>query len=562
MPSELPGSTNALSGRPIYSWERFWIERTGTVDLSDGGFLADPTNPLLRSRATKPRSLTELADYRALVLLGEPGIGKSTTLLEETERIAKQAVADGTISIHVDLRAYSSEVLLHQKVFESGEFLAWTRGTSHLILHLDSLDEALLRIDSIASLLADELPQYPASRMSLRIACRTAVWPGGTLGSALNHLLGRSSRWRVRVGPLRRRDIATATEVQGIDHEAFIRELYTANAVPFAIKPLTLNLLFSLFKKEGKLPRSVADLYIHGCQKLCEESNPNRRDARRLGALSAAQRLRVASRIAATTMLANRYAVWTGPEADGFPEEDVALSTLTVGREEGEFPAFDVTEEGVREVLDTGLFTSRGGARMGWAHQSYAEFLAALYLADKQVPPRNILKVLQHPAGGLVPQLDVVTAWIASISKEVREALIQSEPMVLLQGDLTSWSKRDIAALVASLMTALEQNRVHDFRIGTSESYARLVHPTLASQLRPYIGDASKNGVSRRTAIMIAERCKLKGTAAGTARARAGCESRSLSARTCGGRTQYVRRRNGTRPDASLGKGRTWARSR
>jgi predicted NACHT family NTPase len=160
--------------------------------------------------------------------------------------------------------------------------------------------------------------------------------------------------------------------------EVFIRELYAANAVAFAIKPLTLNMLFSLFKKEGRLPRSVAEIYSRGCLKLCEESNLSRRDSRRLGELTVAQRLRVASRIAAMTMFANRYAVWTGPEADGVPEEDVPLSALTGGREEGEFPAFDVTEDSVREVLDTGLFTSRGGVRMGWAHQSYAEFLAAL----------------------------------------------------------------------------------------------------------------------------------------------------------------------------------------
>jgi len=510
MPIQPSSSVRVSSGSPTYNWQRFWIARTGTVDLSDGGFLVDPTNLLLRSSATKPLPLTELNDYRALVLLGEPGIGKSTTLLEEAERIAKQAVAGDTISIHVDLRAYSSEQLLYKKVFESPEFMAWTHGTSNLVLHLDSLDEALLRIDSIANLLADELPLYPASRQSVRIACRTAVWPAGILETALCHLWGDAAVGVFELAPLRRCDIAAATEVQGIDYEAFIRELYAANAVPFAIKPLTLNLLFSLFKKEGRLPRSVAELYVRGCLKLCEESKQSRRDARRLGALSAPQRLRLASRIAATTMFANRYAVCTGPEADGIPEEDVPLSALTGGREEGEFPAFDVVEDNVREVLDTGLFTSRGGVRMGWAHHSYAEFLAALYLADKQVPARNILKVLQHPAGGLVPQLAVVTAWIASISEDVREALIQSEPMVLLQGDLTNWGERDLAALVASLMTALEHNRVHDFTMGISEFYARLNHPTLASQLRPYIQDASKNSISRRTAIMIAERCELK----------------------------------------------------
>src|SRR5712672_2978044 len=96
MPSQPPIGARLLSETPLYNWQRFWIPRTGTVDLSDGGFLADPTTLLLRSSATKPHSLTELTEYRVLVLLGEPGIGKSTTLKEEVERIAAQAVAEDT----------------------------------------------------------------------------------------------------------------------------------------------------------------------------------------------------------------------------------------------------------------------------------------------------------------------------------------------------------------------------------------------------------------------------------------------------------------------------------
>jgi hypothetical protein len=52
------------------------------------------------------------------------------------------------------------------------------------------------------------------------------------------------------------------------------------------------------------------------------------------------------------------------------------------------------------EMLDTGLFTSRGGELMGWAHQSFAEFLAGRYLVEKKVSPENVLKILFHPSGG------------------------------------------------------------------------------------------------------------------------------------------------------------------
>jgi predicted NACHT family NTPase len=502
------GSTIGSADKPAFQWQRFWVPRTGSIDLSDGGFLADPTH-LFASNRTGAQQLAELAGYRALVLLGEPGIGKSTTLAEEAARLGAQA-ADGSMSIHADLRAYSSESLLHKRVFESAEFMAWTNGDSHLVLHLDSLDEALLRIDSIANLLADELPRHPTARLSIRIACRTAVWPSATLEPALRRIWGESAVGVFELAPLRRSDVVAAAEATGIDAESFFRELYSANVVSFAIKPLTLNLLLGLFKKEGRLPRRVADIYSRGCLTLCEEQNPSRRDARRLGTYTAAQRLRLASRIAAATMFANRYAVWMGPESDGIPDEDVPLSALAGRQEEGDFPSFEVTDQCLRETLDTGLFTSRGSDRMGWAHQGYAEFLAAQYLDAKEVSSPNILKMLLHPSGGLVPQLSIVTAWTASINKEVRRQLMRAEPMVLLQGDLTNLDEAELEELTDSLLIALDENRAHDFSLGIANFYEKLNHPSLPSQLRPYICDASKNVVSRRTAIWIAERCKLR----------------------------------------------------
>jgi hypothetical protein len=492
----------------VYDWERFWVGRTAMLDLSDGGFLVDPENPPPQAHPGRPMRLAELRGYRALGLLGEPGIGKSTALEIDAAQMAHPSDVN-IASVHVDLRAYSSEGLLYQRLFGSEEFTTWTKGNSQLVLFLDSLDEALLRIDSIANLLASELARYPASRLSVRIACRTAVWPSRILEPALHRIWGEDNVGMFELAPLRRRDVMAAAGVEGVDPRAFIEQLYSANAVPFAIKPLTLRFLLGLYKRDGNLPRSIAELYTRGCLKLCEETNASRRDAGRLGALSAKQRLRLAGRLAAATILANRFAIWPGPEADGIPPEDVALSELCGGREEGDFHAWDVTESHIREVLDTGLFSSRGGVRMGWAHQSYAEFLAAQYLLAKEVSPRNILGILRHPAGGLVPQLSGTAAWCASLSKDIRHALIQSEPLTLLRGDLASWPEEDLALLTASLLEAMDRQVENDFIPGIATYYERLTHPGLAAQLRPYIEEASKNIVCRRAAIMIAEACKL-----------------------------------------------------
>jgi hypothetical protein len=238
--------------------------------LSDAGFLRDPTDWLVPPEWPAP--LAALRHWRALALLGEPGIGKSTALKEEADRVASLSADANFLSTYVDFRSFSSETLLYQRVFESEKLITWKNGTSHLFLHLDSLDEALLRIDSIANLLASELPAIPTERMSIRIACRTAVWPADTLGAALTHIWGKASGV-LELAPLRRTDVFTALEAHGVPVEGFMRALLAAQAIPFAIKPLTLKMLLVIYEQQGDLPSGSIDLYKQGCLALCEECN-------------------------------------------------------------------------------------------------------------------------------------------------------------------------------------------------------------------------------------------------------------------------------------------------
>jgi hypothetical protein len=125
------GTSGAPGDEAVYDWERFWVGRTAMLDLSDGGFLVDPANALPIVHPGRPLELAELRKYRALGLLGEPGIGKSTVLEIEAARTTHQSDENVT-SVHVDLRAYSSEGLLYQRVFGSEEFVAWTKGSAQL----------------------------------------------------------------------------------------------------------------------------------------------------------------------------------------------------------------------------------------------------------------------------------------------------------------------------------------------------------------------------------------------------------------------------------------------
>ena len=78
-----------------YPWQRFWVPSDGSIDLSDGGFLRDPNDWMARPQGLAP--LAALQPWRSLALLGEPGIGKSTALKEEADRIAALPVNAGCV---------------------------------------------------------------------------------------------------------------------------------------------------------------------------------------------------------------------------------------------------------------------------------------------------------------------------------------------------------------------------------------------------------------------------------------------------------------------------------
>lgn len=485
--------------------ERFWVRQTDVLDLSDVGFLREPDEHHLPG--PPPLPLAALEAIPALVLLGEPGMGKSTALGAELARIAAKAADGGEVVLHVDLRDFSSDTLLHRRVFEAPEVASWLQGNSRLHLFLDSLDEALLRIDTVANLLTAELRRLPTKRLTIRIACRTAVWPADTLGAALASIWGADGAQTLEIAPLRRQDVRRLVGAAGIEPDDFLRALFASEAVPFAIKPLTLGLLVRIHGRHGSLPHGTRELFRQGCLLLCEEQNRSRRDARRVGSLGPAKRLRIAGRIAAATLLGNRFAIWTGPESER-AEHDVCASVLAGSREAGEFGRFEPSESDVAEVLDTGLFNSRGARRLGWAHRSFADFLAAEYLLERRVPSETILRAVRHPTGGLIPQLSGVAGWVASRDSATRAALVAEEPLTLLRSDLTGWAPSDLGALVASLLDLADRQGPQVLLL--SHAFARLAYPGLQIQLKPYVDGSSGRFAARHTALLVAQKCALR----------------------------------------------------
>lgn len=96
-----------------------------------------------------------------------------------------------------------------------------------------------------------------------------------------------------------------------------------------------------------------------------------------------AQRLAIAARLAAVSVLTNRYLISRKLERSSDREDVLDIATVLGYYEEqagGEH--VEVSKDMARETLETALFGECVDGVQAWRHQSYAEFLAARYLEE------------------------------------------------------------------------------------------------------------------------------------------------------------------------------------
>jgi len=480
---------------------RYWSPPTGRIALDAGGFLAEPGGPFGVEQTLE--TYDDIDRHRCLVLLGEPGIGKTTEL-------AQALAGAGERAYQVDLGAVADAEGLRRLVVEAPFVVAWGESDGELVLFLDAFDEALAERGVLGRVLIAELGDLPRERLRLRIACRTADWPA-TLTDRLALLFGEAHEYELQ--PLTRADVVAAAAVAGVDGEAFVTAAVERAAAPLARVPLTLRFLLERYARDGALPTRPAELYRDGCRELCREQNPSRVETGRVGTLSAEERLAIAERVAAATVLGGRAEVRL--RGGGTAPTVVELAELDGGSERtnadlAAVPSdVDVDQRRLQETLATGLFTSRGDDLVGFAHHSYGEFLAARFLHRHRFDTRRALNLLAQERAGrqrVVPQLAGVAAWLADLDADFLDWLIANEPEIALRADVEVMDEACKRALVDALLARADAGRLTDLAYAT---LGKLAHPELDDQLRSWI---VTDGVSRARRLAI----ELAGAAAVT----------------------------------------------
>ncbi|MET4233356.1 hypothetical protein ABIA85_006649 [Bradyrhizobium sp. LA6.10] len=354
------------------------------------------------------KQISDLRSHRFVVLLGEPGIGKSTVL-------SREAVNEGTAAITIRALMTGTEP-------PSGE-----------TLFLDALDE--YRTDGSAEdkvhLLANAMAKCDRSRW--RLTCRSEDWRKAADIEPISKAAAGHSVTVVQLLPLSSDEASAILSALGEpDPGSFLNSAHAFGASGLIESPLGLRLLRSAVADGGAWPARRFDLFASATRKLAFEKNPVRSSIKRH---NVDQILSAAEEVCLLLLLSGARAIWRSnnePPSSGDAREFLTRDDLQIER-----TLFD-------DMLDTPLFRGEGET-FEPLHKTVAEFLGAGALSKlvtrSPLPFERAAALIAGDDGCPPTELRGLFAWFAAHLAIVAERslalrLIEADPVtVLCYGD-------------------------------------------------------------------------------------------------------------------------------
>ncbi len=436
------GRTLATDG----SVERYVLAVSGEPPLDPSGFLT--VDMRARSRFADPRPATGLAGLRSFALLAPGGAGK-TTALDSLRGVEPDAT-------HIDLAI-------------------WNKGDMHVHLHdamdkgapiyLDALEVAALAEPMAFRVLTDCLAAPSAATVPWRLACRPAAWTSG-LASALRKADGGFEE--LKLLPLTRDAAHTLIAAEGIDAASFLDALVRANLGRLAANPMRLLAAAEQWNETGALPHDDLSAMEYELGNLLADvdhsplgapEDAKHRTARRLGAISVFCGI-------------TRFGTAPGPRSAG----RAGLNELPSDPEPGSFGTPDYAA-----VVSTPLFDPAPGSSVAFRHQTYAEYLAAAYLAERNVNRPQLDALLGIHGHGVLPgPVFGVAAWLAALRPELVDDLMAANALGFTQTGVELPSEAVRALVVTGILDRAARAEIDlDWGLDLSP----LAHTALEQQL-------------------------------------------------------------------------------
>jgi hypothetical protein len=379
-------------------------------------------------RGYAPNSPVELADTRddfAYVLLGDPGLGKTTVFKQET---------GATRAVFVSARDFL--VMSYDR-----------EGCAEKTFFIDALDETRAGVqdgrtvlDQIRSkLIVLGVPRF-------RLSCREADWLGSSDRDALSTIVHGRGELRVyRLEPLSDADIATLLKDQFHvgDPQQFVRHAEQMGVGALLRNPQTLRMLAKAVSSGTAWPNSRSTTFELACKTLATEPNQEHQSAKKRSWPNTTALLDAAGLVSAVFLCADRSEIALVRAETSDPK---ALVLLEIGNDRN-LP--------IQEAIETNLFIAIGENVWMPAHRSIAEFLAARYIAQlitSGLPPARATSLMLGADAGVITSLRGLNAWVASCSTQARDWLVEADPQgVLLYGDTKAFATHEKVRLLECL---------------------------------------------------------------------------------------------------------------
>jgi hypothetical protein len=393
----------------LVPWKRLWLplDKETKWYAAGEGFLEDWDDIFGSRPADGPKHLDELLGLRCLILCGEPGMGKSKALELHRPQIEEKARQAGELYWRAFREAISPEHLL-QDLKGSSEWQKWIAG-GELTVVIDGVDEGLALAAGLVSVLTAELRDKPVARLRLILVSRDAEWPVDE-GRALMRLWASEQVGRFQLQRLRFTDADQAARHWGLSEpevEAFLSAVLEKSIESFAARPMTLRMLVDEFKADRQLSGTRAEIFCRACLRLCKEDPARSKFLKKSPhyyEFTAEQILPTVKKAASWMLLGRFSAVSRSPS---YPQHLDFERLVPMDADHRQ-------RANVEAALGCALFCDAGSQSRTFAHQSYAEYLAAECLSEFPLAQvLNLVCIHNGPERFIVPQLAELAAWLA-----------------------------------------------------------------------------------------------------------------------------------------------------
>ncbi|WP_442542623.1 NACHT domain-containing protein [Arthrobacter sp. KN11-1C] len=426
--------------------------------------------------------LDDVRERRATLILGEPGAGKSTALMQLGEALGSSFP---TLEIRrLDLRECYSESSL-ERAFD--ELDSVQDGQPDRLLLMDSIDETPVIISEFVRFLRRRLLMLKASRWRVVAMCRTAESV-----SALDELFDELEDGAVHVLlPLRRSDVTAIAEAAAFDPVVFLEEVRQCSLDSLAAVPFTLNLLLQIYTADRRFSTSRGKTYDRAISLILARSDSAQYQPIPHMELPPLRERVGAERLAAFTALTNSPGIGVfrpGQALSGMQTE------YLVGQELMSGSPIELSHTDFQTLLKTPLFADSGVNERQFAHRSLRDYLAACCLIRWNLEEAQLSSFLTTSNGlsSIPPQMLDIATWLVALAPADFSWLVSADPFNLTKNRLALDRPELASALVALLFSrATEIDRV----LAWHDKFEGLGHSELAAQLSGQFGTNEANTV-------------------------------------------------------------------